>query len=326
MEQKKVSLINQKSENPQGIVIDLVKNFEKTREMPRIRQVIHEELSEQNENVWESKNIEKELQDYQEANSPGTEGDSASKGDEYAEIMMVNVMGRKQRADLEGKSQDDRKRLRREVKDVALIRIREIAQDEISQEKNDKVYVPVQLWEEARKDEKTDKRQKVNLEEIEEGIVKRRIQYLENIIQGNMKEEGDLRENIIQGKIKEEGDLRGLSPDFRENLIRKAKDIALARIRQVIHEELSEQNENVWESENIEKELKDYQEANSPGTEGDSASKGDEYAEIMMVNVMGRKQKADLKEISQDERKHLRREAKDVALIRIREIAQDEIS
>ncbi|XP_068240359.1 golgin subfamily A member 6-like protein 22 [Palaemon carinicauda] len=279
--------------------------------LARITQIIQEELSEQNENVWKSENIEKELIDHQEANSPGTYGDSASKGDDYAEIRMVNVMGEKQKGDLEGKPQDERKHLRREAKEVAFIRIRKIAQDEISQEKSDKVYAPAQLWEEALKVEKTEKKQKVNLEEIGEGIVKRRIQYFENIIRGN---------------IKEEGDLCGQSPDFRENLNRKAKGIALARITQIIQEELSEQNENVWKSENIEKELIDHQEANIPGTYGDSASKGDDYAEIRMVNVKGEKQKSDLEGKPQDERKHLWREAKEVALIRIGKIAQDEIA
>ncbi|XP_068250839.1 gelsolin-related protein of 125 kDa-like [Palaemon carinicauda] len=225
---------------------------------------------------------------------------------------MVNVIREKQKAALEGKPQDERKNLRREAKEVALIRIRKIAQDEISQEKSDKVYAPAQLWEEAQRDEKTEKKQKTNLEEIEEGIVKKRIHYFENIIRGNLKEEGDLRRQ---------------SPDFRENLNRKAKDIALARITQIIQEELSkEQNETVWKSENIEMELKHYQEANSPGTKGDSVSKGEDYEEIIKVNVMGRRQKADLEEISEDERKHHKREAKEVALIRIRQIAQDEIS
>ncbi|XP_068225279.1 golgin subfamily A member 6-like protein 22 [Palaemon carinicauda] len=217
----------------------------------------------------------------------------------------------KHKADLEGKPQDEKKHLRREAKEVALIRIRQIAQDEISQEKRDKVYVPVELREEALKEEKTEKKQKVNLEEIEEGIVKRRIEYFENIIQEN---------------IKEEGKLRGQSPDFRENLNRNAKNIALARITQIIEKELSEQNENVWKSDNIEKELKDYQAANSLRTDGDSASKGDDYAETRMVNEMGEKQKAVLEGKPQDERKYLRREAKEVALIRIRQIAQDEIS
>ncbi|XP_068240789.1 golgin subfamily A member 6-like protein 25 [Palaemon carinicauda] len=267
--------------------------------LARITRIIQEELSEQKENVWNRENIEKELKDYQEENSAGTDGDSASKGDYYAKIRMVNAMGEKQKADLEGKPQDERKHLRREAKDVALIRIRQIAQDEISQPKSDKVYASVQPWEEALKDEKTENKPKVNLEKVEEGIVKRRIQYFENIIRGN---------------IKEEGDLRGQSPDFKEHLNRKAKDIALARITRIIQEELSEElNENVWKSENIEKELQDYQEANSPGTKADSASKGGEYAEIMMMNGIMK-------------RKHLRREAKDVALIRIRQIAQEEIS
>ncbi|XP_068250416.1 trichohyalin-like [Palaemon carinicauda] len=199
---------------------------------------------------------------------------------------MVDEMGEKQKADLEGKPQDERKHLRREAEEVALMRIRKIAQDEISQEKSDKVYVRVELWEEPLKDEKTEKKQRVNLEEIEEEIVKRRIQYFENILQGNIKKDGDLRENIIQGNGKEEGDLRRQSPDLRKNLNRKAKDIALARITQIIQVELSEeQNENVWKAENIKKELQDYQEANIPGTQGDSASNCDDYAEIRMDEI-----------------------------------------
>ncbi|XP_068238506.1 golgin subfamily A member 6-like protein 22 [Palaemon carinicauda] len=225
--------------------------------LARITQIIEKELSEQNENVWKSDNIEKELKDYQEANSLRTDRDSATKGDDYAETRMVNVMGEKQKADLEGKPQDERKHLRREAKQVALRRIRQIAQDEISQEKRDKVYVPVELREEALKEEKTEKKQKVNLEEIEEGIVKRRIEYFENIIRKN---------------IKEEGELHGQSPDIRENLNRKAENNALARITRIIQEELLEQNENVWKSENTEKEFKDYQEANSLRTDGDSTT------------------------------------------------------
>ncbi|XP_068231841.1 trichohyalin-like [Palaemon carinicauda] len=237
--------------------------------LARITQIIEKELLEQNENVWKSDNIEKELKDYQEANSLRTDGDSASKDDDYTETRMVNVMGEKQKADLEGKHQDERKHLRREAKEVALIRIRQIAQDEISQEKNDKVYVPVQLREEALKEEKTEKKQKVNLEEIEEGIVKRRIEYFENIIRGNLKEESELH---------------GQSPDIRENLNRKAENNALARITRIIQEELLEQNENVWKSENTEKEFKDYQEANSLRTDGDSASKEGQIA-ILKENM-----------------------------------------
>ncbi|XP_068246472.1 golgin subfamily A member 6-like protein 22 [Palaemon carinicauda] len=152
----------------------------KNMSLARITQIIEKELSEQNENVWKSDNIEKELKEYQEANSLRTDGDSATKGDDYAEIRRVNVMGAKQK-----------------------------------------------------------------------------------------------------------------------------------------EKELSEQNENVWKSDNIEKELKEYQEANSLRTDGDSATKGDDYAEIRRVNVMGAKQKGDLEGKPQDERKHLRREAKEVALRRI---------
>ncbi|XP_068240366.1 golgin subfamily A member 6-like protein 22 [Palaemon carinicauda] len=286
----------------EGIVNDLVRKLEKTQKM------LNQERSPSLEN--------KERLRYH-----------VMKYEEMMRNDAQNNENRKQKADLEGKSQDERKHLRREAKEVALIRIRQIAQDEISQKKSDIVYAPVQLWEEALKDEKTEKKQKVYLEEIEEEIVERRIQYFENIIRENMKEEGDLRENIIRGNIKEEGDFRGQSSDLRKNLKRKAKDIALARITQIIQEELSEeQNENIWRSENSEKELKYYQEANSPGTEGDFASKGDGYEEIIKVRVMGGKQKADLEGKFQDERKHLRREAKEVALIRIRQIAQDEIS
>ncbi|XP_068200570.1 uncharacterized protein PF3D7_1120000-like [Palaemon carinicauda] len=194
---------------------------------------------------------------------------------------------REQKDDLEGKSQDERKHLRRKAKDVNFVRIRQIVQDEISQQKRDIVYAPVQLREEALKDEKKKEKKKVKLEEIEEGIVERRIQYFENIIQGNIREEGHLLENIIQGNKKEEGDLRGQSADLRKNLNRKAKDIALARITQIIQEELSEQNENLWKSEKIEKELQDYQEANSSGTQGDSDSNCDDYEEIIKVKVMG---------------------------------------
>ncbi|XP_068217860.1 trichohyalin-like [Palaemon carinicauda] len=121
----------------------------------------------------------------------------------------------KQKADLEGKPQDERKHLRREAKEVALRRIRKIAEDEISQEKIDKVYAPVEVRQEALKEEKTGKKHKVNLEEIEEGIVKRRIEYFENIIRKN---------------IKEGGQLRGQSPDFRENLNRNAKNMSLDEI------------------------------------------------------------------------------------------------
>ncbi|XP_068207475.1 uncharacterized protein PF3D7_1120000-like [Palaemon carinicauda] len=189
---------------------------------------------------------------------------------------------REQKDDLEGKSQDERKHLRRKAKDVAFVRIRQIAQDEISQQKRDIVYAPLQLREEVLKDEKKEEKNKVKLEEIEEGIVERRIQYFENIIRGT---------------------------------IRKAKDIALARITQIIQEELSEeQNENLWKSEKIEKELQDYQEAISSGTQGDSDSNSDDYEEIIKIKVMGRKQTADL-----------RRKAKDRAFLRIRRIAMEEV-
>ncbi|XP_068245223.1 putative leucine-rich repeat-containing protein DDB_G0290503 [Palaemon carinicauda] len=219
-----------------------------------------------------------------------------------------------QKDDLEGKSWDERKHLRRKAKDVAFVRIRQIAQDEISQQKRDMVYDPVQLREEALKDEKKEEKKKVKLEEIEEGIVERRIQYFENIIRRNTREEGHLLENIIRGN-KKEGDLRGQSADLRKNLNRKAKDIALARITQIIQEELSEeQNENLWKSEKIEKELQDYQEANSSGTQGDPASNCDDYEEIIKVKVMGRKQTADL-----------RRKAKDRAFLKIRQIAMEEV-
>ncbi|XP_068250443.1 uncharacterized protein PF3D7_1120000-like [Palaemon carinicauda] len=251
--------------------------------LARISQIIQDELSEeQNENVWKSENIEKDLQNYQDSNSPGTQGDFASKGDEYAEIMMVNGIRRKQTADLKGKFQDERKHLRREAKDLALIRIRQIAEEEISQQKSDKVNGPIQVLEEALKDEKKDKRQKVNLEKIEEGIVKRRIQYFENIIRGIVVSE--CCQAIKKG-------LQGVRA----------------------HEELLEQNESVWKSENIEKDLQTYQEANSPGTQGDSAC-SDEYEKIKMAKIMGRKQIADL-----------RREAKDRAFLRIRRIAMEEV-
>ncbi|XP_068200828.1 uncharacterized protein PF3D7_1120000-like [Palaemon carinicauda] len=221
---------------------------------------------------------------------------------------------REQKDDLEGKSQDERKHLRRKAKDVAFVRIRQIAQDEISQQKRDIVYAPVQLREEALKDEKKEKKKKVKLEEIEEGIVERRIQYFENIIRGKVREEGHLLENIIQGNQKEEGDLRGQSTDLKKNLNRKAKDIALARITQIIEEELSEQNENLWKSEKIEKELQDYKKTNSSGTQGDSASNSDDYEEIIKIKVMGRKQTADL-----------RRKAKDRTFLKIRRIAMEEV-
>ncbi|XP_068232218.1 arginine and glutamate-rich protein 1-like [Palaemon carinicauda] len=208
---------------------------------------------------------------------------------------------REQKDDLEGKSQEERKHLRRKAKDVAFVKIRQIAQDEISQQKRDIVYAPVQLREEALKDEKKEEKKKVKLEDIEEGIVERRIQYFENIIRGNIREEGHLLENIIQGNKKEEGDLRGQSADLRKNLNRKGKDIALARITQIIQEELSEeQNENLWKSENIEKELQDYQKENSSGTQGDSDSNSDGYEEIIKIKVMGRKQKAKIRNILQE--------------------------
>ncbi|XP_068206290.1 uncharacterized protein PF3D7_1120000-like [Palaemon carinicauda] len=182
---------------------------------------------------------------------------------DYAEIRRVNVMGAKQKGDLEGKPQDERKHLRREAKEVALRRIRKIAQDEIFHEKLDKVYVPVEVRQEALKEEKTAKKHKVNLEEIEEGIVKRQ-------------------------------------------------------------KELSEQNENVWKSDNIEKELKEYQEANSLRTDGDSATKGDDYAEIRRVNVIGAKQKGDLEGKPQGEKKHLRREIDDIVKLQKRELLRRE--
>ncbi|XP_068244146.1 trichohyalin-like [Palaemon carinicauda] len=281
----------------------------KNMSLARITQIIEKELSEQNENVWKSDNIEKELKEYQEANSLRTDGDSATKGDDYAEIRRVNVMGAKGKGDLEGKPQDERKHLRREAKEVALRRIRKIAQDEISHERLDKVYVPVEVRQEALKEEKTGKKHKVNLEEIEEGIVKRRIEYFENIIRKN---------------IKEEGQLRGQSQDFRENLNRNAKNMSLARITQIIEKELSEQNENVWKSDNIEKELKEYQEANSLRTDGDSATKGDDYAETRVVNVMGAKGKGDLEGKPQDEKKHLRREIDDIVKLQKRELLRRE--
>ncbi|XP_068207472.1 golgin subfamily A member 6-like protein 22 [Palaemon carinicauda] len=277
--------------------------------LARITQIIEKELSEQNENVWKSDNIVKELKEYQETNSLRTDGDSATKGDDYAEIRRVNVMGAKQKGDLEGKPQDDRKHLRREAKEVALRRIRKIAQDEISHKKLDKVYVPVEVRQEALKEEKKGKKHKVNLEEIEEGIVKRRIEYFENIIRKN---------------IKEEGQLRGQSQDFRENLNRNAKNMSLARITQIIEKELSEQNENVWKSDNIVKELKEYQEANSLRTDGDSATKGDDYAETRVVNVMGAKRKGDLEGKPQDEKKHLRREIDDIVKLQKRELLRRE--
>ncbi|XP_068250377.1 trichohyalin-like [Palaemon carinicauda] len=227
--------------------------------LARISQIIQEWLSE-----------EQNEKGYQESNSPGTKADSASKGGEYAEIMMMNGMMK-------------RKHLRREAKDVALIRIRQIAQEEISQQKGYKVYALIKLWEEAVKHEKTDKRQEVNLEEIEEGIVERGIQYFENIIRGIIV--SDCCQAIEWG-------LQGLGA----------------------HEELSEQNENVWKSENIEKELQDYQEANSSGTQGYSVSNSDDYEEIIKLKVMGRKQTADL-----------RRKAKDRAFFKIRRIAMEEV-
>ncbi|XP_068234150.1 golgin subfamily A member 6-like protein 22 [Palaemon carinicauda] len=282
--------------------------------LARISQIIQEELSEeQNEKLWKSENIDEKTEiegdllgqspdfrenlnrkakdialarisqiiqewlseeqnekSYQESNSPGTKADSASKGGEYAEIMMMNGMMK-------------RKHLRREAKDVALIRTRQIAQEEISQQKGYKVYALIKLWEEALKHEKTDKRQKVNLEEIEEGIVGRGIQYFENIIRGIIV--SDCCQAIEWG-------LQGVGA----------------------HEELSEQNENVWKSENFEKELQDYQEANSSGTQGYSASNSDDYEEIIKLKVMGRKQTADL-----------RRKAKDRAFFKIRRIAMEEV-
>ncbi|XP_068246691.1 putative autophagy-related protein 11 [Palaemon carinicauda] len=237
---------------------------------------------------------------------------------------------REQKDDLKGKSQDDRKYLRRKAKDVALVRIRQIAEDEISQEKNDIVYAPVQLQEETLEDDKKERKNKVKHEEIEEGIVKRRIQYFENIIRGNIREEGHLLENIIRENKKEKGDLRGQSADLRKNPNRKAKDIAMVRITQIIQEELSEENteneghllrqspglrENLKrKSENIEKELHDYQAANSSGTQGDSACNSDDYEEIIKIKVMGRNQTADL-----------RRKAKDRAFLKIRQIAMEEV-
>ncbi|XP_068210350.1 trichohyalin-like [Palaemon carinicauda] len=271
---------------------------------------------------------------------------------DYAEIRRVNVMGAKQKGDLEGKPQDERKHLRREAKEVALRRIRKIAQDEISHEKLDKVCVPVEVRQEALKEEKTAKKHKVNLEEIEEGIVKRHKVYvpvevrqealkeektakkhkvnLEEMEEGIVKRRIEYFENIRKN-IKEEGQLRGKSQDFRENLNRNAKNMSLARITQIIEKdyaeirrELSEQNENVWKSDNIEKELKEYQEANSLRTDGDSATKGDDYAEIRRVNVMGAKQKGDLEGKPQDEKKHLRREIDDIVKLQKRELLRRE--
>ncbi|XP_068235513.1 trichohyalin-like [Palaemon carinicauda] len=346
------------------------------------------ELSEQNENVWKSDNIELELKEYQEANSLRTDGDSATKGDDYAEIRRLNVMGAKQKGDLEGKPQDERKHLRREAKEVALRRIRKIAQDEISHEKLDKVYIPVEVRQEAVKEEKTAKKHKVNLEEIEEGLElseqNENVWKSDNIelelkeyqeanslrTDGDSATKGDdyaeIRRLNVMG-AKQKGDLEGKPQGERKHLRREAKEVALRRIRKIAQDEishekldkvyvpvevrqeavkeektakkhkvnleeieegleLSEQNENVWKSDNIELELKEYQEANSLRTDGDSATKGDDYAEIRRLNVMGAKQKGDLEGKPQDERKHLRREAKEVALRRIRKIAQDEIS
>ncbi|XP_068217861.1 uncharacterized protein PF3D7_1120000-like [Palaemon carinicauda] len=196
------------------------------------------------------------------------------------------------------------------------------------------MYVPVEVRQEALKEEKTGKKHKVNLEEIEEGIVKRRIEYFENIIRKNIKEGGqlrgqspDFRENLnrnAKNMSLEGGQLRGQSPDFRENLNRNAKNMSLARITQIIEKELSEQNENVWKSDNIEKELKEYQEANNLRTDGDSATKGDDYAEIRRVNVIGEKQKADLEGKPQDERKHLRREIDDIVKLQKKELLRRE--
>ncbi|XP_068246674.1 uncharacterized protein PF3D7_1120000-like [Palaemon carinicauda] len=237
---------------------------------------------------------------------------------------------REKKDDLKGKSQDEKKHLRRKAKDVALVRIRQIAEDEISQEKIDILYAPVQLQEETLEDDKKEQKNKVKHEEIEDGIVKRRIQYFENIIRGNIREEGHLLENIIRENKKEKGDLRGQSADLRKNPNRKAKDIAMARITQIIQEELSEENtENEGhllgqspglrenrkrKSENIEKELHDYQAANSSGTQGDSVGDSDNNGEIIKLKVMGQKQTADL-----------RRKAKDRAFLKIRRIAMEEV-
>ncbi|XP_068245356.1 uncharacterized protein [Palaemon carinicauda] len=75
----------------------------------------------------------------------------------YEEIIRYDAehnRNREQKDDLEGKSQDERKHLRRKAKDVVFVRIRQIAQDEISQQKRDIVYAPVVRREEAKKDEK----------------------------------------------------------------------------------------------------------------------------------------------------------------------------
>ncbi|XP_068245263.1 golgin subfamily A member 6-like protein 26 [Palaemon carinicauda] len=308
----------------------------KNMSLARITQIIEKELSEQNENVWKSDNIEKELKEYQEANSLRTDGDSATKGDDYAEI-------RREEGQLRGKSQDFRENLNRNAKNMSLARITQIIEKELS-EQNENVW-------------KSDNIEK-ELEEYQEANSLR--------TDGDSATKGDDYAEIRR----EEGQLRGHSQDFRENLNRNTKNMSLARITQIIEKELSEQNENVWKSDNIEKELKEYQEANSLRTDGDSATKGDDYAEIRrelseqnenvwksdniekelkeyqeanslrtdgdsatkgddyaetrVVNVMGAKGKGDLEGKPQDEKKHLRREIDDIVKLQKRELLRRE--
>ncbi|XP_068224056.1 uncharacterized protein MCAP_0864-like, partial [Palaemon carinicauda] len=262
----------------------------KNMSLARITQIIEKELSEQNENVWKSDNIEKELKEYQEANSLRTDGDSATKGDDYAEI-------RREEGQLRGQSQDFRENLNRNAKNMSLARITQIIEKELS-EQNENVW-------------KSDNIEK-ELKEYQEANSLR--------TDGDSATKGDDYAEIRR----EEGQLRGQSQDFRENLNRNAKNMSLARITQIIEKELSEQNENVWKSDNIEKELKEYQEANSLRTDGDSATKGDDYAETRVVNVMGAKRKGDLEGKPQDEKKHLRREIDDIVKLQKRELLRRE--
>ncbi|XP_068215876.1 probable DNA double-strand break repair Rad50 ATPase [Palaemon carinicauda] len=297
-----------------------------------------------------SENIEKELQDYQEASSSGTQGYSASNSDDYEDIIKLKVMGRKQTADL-----------RRKAKDRAFFKIRRIAMEEVFPEERRLVYGLVQVWEEALKGEKIEKMKKAIHEVIEKGNVKRHIQKFENAIRENLKE----------------GDLHGQPRDFRNHLRRTTKDKALAQIRKLVQEEMCEKTGRVYDltelhekaikgdkiekkseykaikiqtlenlieyfenmlqenseneghllaqspglrenlkrkRENIEKELQDYQEASSSGTQGYSASNSDDYEDIIKLKVMGRKQTADL-----------RRKAKDRAFFKIRRIAMEEV-
>ncbi|XP_068215874.1 probable inactive protein kinase DDB_G0270444 [Palaemon carinicauda] len=247
-----------------------------------------------------SENIEKELQDYQEASSSGTQGYSVSNSDDYEDIIKLKVMGRKQTADL-----------RRKAKDRAFFKIRRIAMEEVFPEKRRLVYGLVQVWEEALKGDKIEEMKKVIHEVIEKGNVKRHIQKFENAIRGNLKEV----------------DLGGKPLDFRTPLRRSTKDKALAQIRKSVQEEMSEKTGRVY----------DLTELHENAIKGDKIEKKSEYKAIKsqiienlteyFENMLqeNSENEGHLHGQSRDLGSHLRRAAKDVALARIRNILQEAI-